>query len=92
MVVGVSVLCVKAIRDNRQLKSAEEEVDEAEKQAFQAIPEKIAERKQQELAKSQIDLEQRARAVAELVESSQTALQTSSLFNLYSKQIGEYQT
>jgi cytochrome c biogenesis protein CcdA len=32
------------------------------------------------------------RAVAELIESSQTALQTGRLFNLYSKQIEKYQT
>jgi TRADD-N domain-containing protein len=90
-ILSVVAAVVKIIRDNLQLKSAEEEVDEAEKQAFQAIPEKIMERTR-ELAESQVDLEQRARAVAELVESSKDALRSGSLFNLYSKQIGEYQT
>jgi len=86
-----TALLVKIVNDYRQRKKADEQVNEAEKQAFQAVPASIIERTR-ELAESQIDLEHRARDVAELIESSQTALQSGSLFNLYSKQIEKYQT
>ena len=82
---------VKTIADLRLKQRSDERLSEAEREAFQAVPESLI-AKTKELSESQAQLEQNANQIAELLEESRNAVQAGSLFNLYSKQIEKYQT
>lgn len=74
----------------KNLREAIKQVREAEREAFKEKPAEL-ERRVLELCESHVDVEERARQVASLVEESRIGLSTGRLFNLYSKQIEKYQ-
>ena len=83
---GTGMFIVHKVRQ----KKASEDVSEAARQAFIEKPTEL-EAKLYELAQSQEDLEERATEIARLLDEYKNAVSTGRLFNLYSKQIVEYQ-
>ena len=89
--LGLLGIGYKLFQDYREARRARERVFEAEKEAFKAVPESFV-KQTQELRASQVSLEQQAREINRLIESSQNALRMGTLFDLYAKQIEKYQT
>ena len=91
-IIGALVaISYKIRRDIQEAKKADTKVSEAEKNAFQTIPESVV-TKTKELLNSQENLEQRTIEIEKIVLANQAALQMGGLFNLYNKQIERYQT
>ncbi|MFC2077513.1 hypothetical protein ACFLTM_01715 [Candidatus Bipolaricaulota bacterium] len=89
-VIGVSAAVLGLAVQQRRLRRATENVQEAEREAFQEKPQEI-EARLRELADSQEGLEQRASELGAVLEESRNLVQTGRLLSLYSKQIEKYQ-
>jgi hypothetical protein len=87
---GGAGIIYKLVRDYWDNLKATERVLKAEKKAFEAAPVAFAQRTE-ELKASQASLEIQARELGVLISNSQAALQVGNLFDLYSKQIEQYQ-
>lgn len=88
--LGLLVGIFQKIWELRGTKEATERVREAEKEAFKERPQELADRIT-ELSRSQEGLEERATEIRRLVEESQESVAMGRLFNLYSRQIEQYQ-
>ncbi len=88
--IGVIVGAISQFLDRRRNKQSSEAVREAEKRAYLDIPEEL-EAKIRKLADSQEGLEERTGEIAKLLAESREAVSVGRLFNLYSKQIEQYQ-
>ena len=90
MLAATFLFVLRMLTEQVGKKQREQKVEQAEKEAFKAVPAAVLQRVQ-EILETQEDLQARAQEVSKIIDESRQAILHGNLFNLYNKQIERYQ-